>query len=350
MASVAKPAREFGVRLRALREQRGLTMRELADAVAISYNYVRAIESGAKGAPAPDVLYRMADVLAVTVDTLLGRESGHEAADDAANLRRMLAILDDLEGIRPSVKAMLRADLEFAVPAIVSPGTWQAAQAALSANRGQSTRNAARPYLLRGLVVCAVCGCLCHAVPSGRGRCYYRCGSRERPSGPCGARAIPADAIEADVWRCIVAVIEHPAIVARMVETRDGARDNARAAEVAALERERDRLSAHAARLLARYRGSDVLPWDVIEREVAETSRARAGVERRLAALQAEDVARVGRIEQARALSDWCATVAANLATFTFEERRQAVELFGARVIGAGRSWRIEPAWLASCP
>ncbi len=43
-------------------------------------------------------------------------------------------------------------------PAIVDMPTWDAAQARLDTNKGEASRNEARPYLLRGLMTCPVCG------------------------------------------------------------------------------------------------------------------------------------------------------------------------------------------------
>jgi len=46
-------------------------------------------------------------------------------------------------------------------PAIVPPEVWDRAQQRMDTNRGQDTRNNARPYLLRGFIWCAVCGRPC---------------------------------------------------------------------------------------------------------------------------------------------------------------------------------------------
>ncbi len=56
-------------------------MKELSEQAVISYNYVRSMESGAKGLPATEVLIRLADALDVSVDTLLGRETHDQEID-----------------------------------------------------------------------------------------------------------------------------------------------------------------------------------------------------------------------------------------------------------------------------
>ena len=47
---------------------------------------------------------------------------------------------------------------EGVTPALVNRDLWEAAQQQRASNTGAETRNQARPYLLRGMVVCVVCG------------------------------------------------------------------------------------------------------------------------------------------------------------------------------------------------
>ncbi|MFC1906218.1 helix-turn-helix domain-containing protein, partial [Chloroflexota bacterium] len=62
---------EFGKRLRELRKQAGLTQRELADKVNISFTYLSKIESGAMPPPSRDILFRLADALDIDREELL---------------------------------------------------------------------------------------------------------------------------------------------------------------------------------------------------------------------------------------------------------------------------------------
>lgn len=233
-------------------------------------------------------------------------------------------------------------------PAIIDVATWEAAQTALASNHGQRARNARRPALLRGMVTCAVCGLPCYPERDQQYR-YYRCSSHQRARGRCGAGMIPADALEADVWSRVAVVLIRPDVVRQMVATQDDGQGETVTRGITTLAAERDRLRAHQARVLARYRGSDAVPWDLIEREIAATERERLGIERRLTALEAERAVSESRDQNARDLADWCATVSGNVERFTFEDKRLALEVFGVRVIGAGKTWEITPAWLASC-
>jgi transcriptional regulator with XRE-family HTH domain len=67
---------QFGLYLKSLREQRGLTMRELDKRSGVSHSYISKLESGIKGIPSPDILRKIADPLGVDYHHLLAR-AGH---------------------------------------------------------------------------------------------------------------------------------------------------------------------------------------------------------------------------------------------------------------------------------
>jgi len=62
--------REFGARLRELREQAGLRQAELANNAGVNFTYISKIESGAKSAPSEKVILRLAKVLDTDCDEL----------------------------------------------------------------------------------------------------------------------------------------------------------------------------------------------------------------------------------------------------------------------------------------
>src|SRR5439155_1742520 len=70
-------------------------------------------------------------------------------------------------------------------PAIVSPELWQAAQTRLASNRGETTRNETRAYLLRGLNDCAICLRSMWPFPVGAGRARNQ--ARRAGAGPITA-------------------------------------------------------------------------------------------------------------------------------------------------------------------
>ena len=94
-------AMTLGENIRALRTQRGLTLRALAAKADMSPAYLSEIENDKHAAgPTAPVLERLADALGVSVDTLLGRESLTPLLDEAdvafANKLREISLEDRL--------------------------------------------------------------------------------------------------------------------------------------------------------------------------------------------------------------------------------------------------------------
>jgi site-specific DNA recombinase len=107
---------------------------------------------------------------------------------------------------------------EGTTPAIVTPALWAAVQSRLATNTGDTTRNTTNFYLLRGLIYCSVCGQKMRQNIENGTRRVYRCYSRETPSGPCGGKRVPADAVEDEVWNSVAARLHNPAVIAAEVK------------------------------------------------------------------------------------------------------------------------------------
>lgn len=93
--------------LRSLREQKGLTGKQVAEGIGIAYPVYQTYESGARNAGLP-VVEKLADFYGVTTDYLLGREPApNPFADlglDEASEQEMLA---QYMSFKPEVRAML---------------------------------------------------------------------------------------------------------------------------------------------------------------------------------------------------------------------------------------------------
>ena len=89
-----------------------------------------------------------------------------------------------------------------------------------------------------------------------KGYVYYRCGSRYKMMGSCGAPMVRADKLEAWTWEQITAVLEHPETVRAELERMAGAGpDPALSAERDAAASALAKIDVQARRLLALYRG-----------------------------------------------------------------------------------------------
>jgi transcriptional regulator with XRE-family HTH domain len=120
-------ARDFGTRLRSLREQRGLTQRELAVRLQTRVPQISRYETGAF-MPNAETLLSLADALGVNVDTLLGRTNGNEPASNAVKDIRLVERLRELE----KLDRRYRDTAIAVIDAIVLQGSQEALSSRLS--------------------------------------------------------------------------------------------------------------------------------------------------------------------------------------------------------------------------
>ena len=85
----------FGSRLRTLRERRGLSIREIADAVGVSTTYVSFVERGLCKPPTPTRLIALAVTLGENPDRLL-LAAGHLPPDVEAIIRHRPELIDSI--------------------------------------------------------------------------------------------------------------------------------------------------------------------------------------------------------------------------------------------------------------
>lgn len=232
------------------------------------------------------------------------------------------------------------------LPAIVDRALWDRVQVRLDTNRGQWKRNQDKvnQYLLRGLIDCAVCGRPCYSESSYQWR-YYRCSAR-RVATACGARMVPADLVEADVWETVTAFIRNPAQVQAARASMEQADDGDLDAQIAAATVRIGKIRQGQDRLLTRARQSESIPWELVERQIAQAERERQAEERLIAELTQRRTAHHRIDAQFAELASWCERVATQLDRAPFALRREILELLEVRVTADGREWRIDPPWL----
>jgi hypothetical protein len=166
-------------------------------------------------------------------------------------------------------------------------------------------------------------------VENCKGYIYYRCGSRYKMMGSCGAPMVRADQLEAWSWAQITAVLEHPDIVRAELERMAGAGpDPAVNAERDAAASALAKIDGRAKRLLALYAESDDinLPVEAVREQLATIEAERKAVAARLDAAE-RALAEGTRRRVAFSTVDAALTqVRSNLGTLDFSGRRKAVE------------------------
>ena len=115
--------------------------------------------------------------------------------------------------------------IEIAVPALVSPQTYELAQERLKLNKKLSPRHTKEASVLQGILVCAQCGYSLYRQSARRsGYGYYRCGGSDqarRPQGRvCNARPIRVDQLDELVWEQVWQLLNHPELIRQEIEQR----------------------------------------------------------------------------------------------------------------------------------
>lgn len=104
-------------------------------------------------------------------------------------------------------------------PAIITPEVFQAVQERLASGiSAENTRNEQKPVLLRGLVLCGVCGRKMYPETEHGKRNILRCPSRNVAN--CGGKRINADKCEVAVWEQISNIIRNPETIMLELERR----------------------------------------------------------------------------------------------------------------------------------
>jgi site-specific DNA recombinase len=155
-----------------------------------------------------------------------------------------------------------RETVTCAVPALVSADVWDAAQHVMERHQFWNVRNAKRAYLLRGFLVCGLCGY--HYIGNGA---RYSCIAQRRATAiwgkalgaekRCTAPPLPARKLEAEIWASVDWYIHHPDEVhAQIAAELSGQADTTAQlrAQVAAKQREQDALQGERDRIYTLHR------------------------------------------------------------------------------------------------
>jgi len=227
-------------------------------------------------------------------------------------------------------------------PAINPAALWEAAATRLGVNRGEDTRNAIRPYLLRGRIVCAVCHQTMY-TEMGRGRRTYRCSSRDKVGGACGGKLVRADDVEAWVWTQVSAILHDPSLVAAELQRRqDEGPDPTAVADRDTLQRRLSTFEKQQQRLIHHFREEESVPWALIQRELTQIEQEKRQVEARLVAIEQRLTEQLTIVAQLEALETYCAQVSRQCERFDFDGKRLAFEALDIQVAASGREWQLQ--------
>ena len=221
---------------------------------------------------------------------------------------------------------------------------WQGIQRQLDRNRELSPRNQKLSYLLRGMVFCKQDRRKYYGVPVHR-KPYYRCSGRIKllSGKPCSNRTVNAKWLEDAVWSEVEKVLRDPKLIlAELEQRRQSGTDVAHLEERMKLNYSQlDALDEAETRYLRLY-GAGVSSLDKLKKECnrikLECERIKqdnVDLEKHIAVAR-ELILSIERVKQV------CDLVSTNLANFSCEEKRIALEALGIKVWVDGDSVTVE--------
>jgi site-specific DNA recombinase len=225
----------------------------------------------------------------------------------------------------------------IAVPAIVDPAIWEAAQEQKERNSRKARRNAKHEYLLTGIIRCGVCGySMTGQSAFGDKYRYYKCHKARKYHGrQCPhTKATPADILEAAVWGYFLAILQAPATFEADLRTAQAAEleaqepKQAELATVTALIAEAEAEAAQLAEALTKARG--IVHKSLEDRMTQLNARYEALVTRRgelEAALQQRLTDTV-----IQAALEFASSVQLGIENADNTTKRRIIDLFDARV------------------
>lgn len=177
--------------------------------------------------------------------------------------------------------------VEIPVPPIIDQETWDKAQALLKQNTYQARRNNSKnEYLLRGLVVCGLCGCMAPGYVSNKST-YYSCGAKRNKNITSKPHdeviQVKHQPLDERVWESLKELLDNPENLKAQLDNRLHAR---RAKTLSSqstdeIDKELKQLATQEKRLLDAYRESIIDLAELKEqkdriaqrRQVLETKR-----------------------------------------------------------------------------
>jgi len=235
---------------------------------------------------------------------------------------------------KSSVRQRPRSEwLPLALPEslhIVPRDRWQRVQQRLARNLAFSPRNEKHRYLLKGLVRCGGCGARYTGDPC-HGRYYYRCIERCKRM-PIITERILNDAVKHALEKVMLdpKTITEPLQVLNQADARDRQSQQNIAKNIV---RETKQLDAEEQRILDAYRQGLISPTHLGQQLEKVTTRRTAIDLKRADIAHAEEMPKE-QVE--KAIVDYCAEAARNLANFTFDQWQEFLRTIIESVIFHG--------------
>ena len=156
----------------------------------------------------------------------------------------------------------------FPVPPIIDESLWQAAQERRKMQAQYASRNSHRPYLLRSLLVCGMCGYTLTARTQKGVVTYYCKHGRVHcpPNVPQHTCSVPAKEVETLIWNSLAQLLDNPLQIRQAWEAVQQAPDQA--GERERLQQRQSALAKQRQRLVDAYQVDLITLEDLRQRQI----------------------------------------------------------------------------------
>ena len=233
------------------------------------------------------------------------------------------------------------------VPAVIPPVEWAAVQTRLRQNQATASRNAHRPYLLRGLLRCGECGgSLQGWYAIRRQQRYYRCGRNARSqvrmdgSGLCTAKMVRADALEATVWDRLVTLLQDPdQLQAELTRRQESASPTRQALDQdqRTIRQRLDAITREEDRLVDGFT-QGLVPEPVMRRKMDALTTERQGLQVRQGEVERQRAALAVDTQRLQAATTFAAEVAQGIEALDAAGQAKLVQLLVVDITVTGSS------------
>lgn len=244
--------------------------------------------------------------------------------------------------------------IRLQTPPIVDEVTWAVAQEKASEVRRLHANKSTAPYLLSGLVRCAVCGATIHGnlitCQDGKKKPYYTCTARSpgivgQPK--CALPFISRDEVDDQVWDTIKSWLSDPQYLAKSMRRQNPAEDHQ--VEIARLEKRLADTAKERIRLIDLLQ-KGLVPAEEISARLVDIKRRHDQALARLEDLTGAKTAAPTEEITAAALRHLADELGTQLDDLPFERKREVVRLLIEQVILGQDSLQIAvriPSFLA---
>ncbi len=224
--------------------------------------------------------------------------------------------------------------IELTVPALIETVVWERAQEQLKMNQKFSPRNNKRNfYLLRGLVICGICGYTLQGRTQ-NGRVYYACHGNHKsrhPDVPKHTCHIAGHILEPMVWQAIADLLQNPEQIAIAWEAEASEGDTT-PDELGRLQARQRKLEQQWIRLLDAFQDS-LLDKDELSKRKKRLDEERQNLVTRIEQIQQRQEQHSAKAEIMAHFAAFCAHAQKALENPTPEVKQEVLRLLVESVV-----------------